>query len=267
MKKYTLLAILLFLVVGKINAQKIGVNTVLPLSDLHIHGKLQVTKDFNFGGTATSKGDSGEEGQVLKSNGEGKAPEWSTLTIPIVPPGSYAMTNTTVIVDHKGAQLEEEVGRRTYVKNEPIDTIPINDPKAKWIKLEELDSNLLITQDKNKVNLTLQTIASISQKGSSTNKTPIFTYAIGFFVDKKLKAVKTFKVEGKKDAFEVTTVITTLLNLKKGNHLLEVAVIPRKKDGFTGVLAIGRPNKDDEDLISAFMAQTSLKIDVFEVLN
>ncbi len=266
MKKHTLLAILLFLVVGKMNAQKIGVNTVLPLSDLHIHGKLQVTKDLNFGGTATTKGDSGEKGQVLKSNGEGKAPEWSTLTIPIIDPGAYAMTNTNVYVDHIGIELKEGTpDKRAYQLDEDINTKVNNEPNAIWIPFKELEADIVVNNSKNKVNLTLQTIGSITPTSSSLST---FTYAIGFFINDKLKSVKPFKVEGYKDTIEVSTLVSTINDLPIGTHKLKVAIITRlKSSNYSGVLAIGQPNSKKPDLVSEFMARTSLKIDVFEVLE
>ncbi|MCC9044218.1 hypothetical protein LNQ81_16220 [Myroides sp. M-43] len=267
MNKYTELTILFFLIILKVNAQKTGINVLLPLSDLHIEGKLQITKDLNFGGTESTKGFSGTNGQILKSNGEGKAPEWSTLSIPIVSPGSFTMTNSSVFVDHQGVILRDGAGRRVYELNEKLDTPPpSNDLKAVWTKFPQLiDIPIVIDNSKNKINLTLQTISSIAPKTSSKET---FTYAIGFFINNELKSVKTFKSEGTKDVFEVTTVISTLQNLPISGSKLTVAIMPRlKSSSNSGNLSIGCSNSEDPNLLSTFMANTTLKIDVFEVIN
>lgn len=267
MKKYTFFSILLFLIFESISAQKTGINVLLPLSDLHIDGKLQVTKDLNFGGTEFTKGSSGTNGQILKSNGEAKAPEWSTLTIPVVSPGSFTMTNSAVYVDHKGIELNSAAGRRVYQLNERIDTPPPSgDPNAVWTKFPQLiDIPIVIDQNKNKVNITLQTISSITPRSSSMET---FTYAIGFFINNELKSVKTFKAEGVKDVFEVTTLISTIQNLPTNGAKLTVAIMPRlKSSSNSGSLAIGCPNPGDLNLLSSFMANTTLKVDVFEVIN
>lgn len=267
MNKHTVYTLLLFLSIWEISAQKVGINVELPLSDLHLNGKLQVTKDLNFGGTELTKGSSGSNGQILKSNGEGKAPEWSTLTIPVVSPGSFSMTNSAVYVDHKGVELKDGVARRVYELNEKIDTpAPDSDPKAVWTKFPELiDIPIVIDKSKNKINLTLQTISSITPKSSSKET---FTYAIGFFINNELKSVKTFKSEGAKDVFEVTTMISTLQNIPTTGAKLTIAVMPRlKSSSNSGNLAIGCPNPGDINLLSAFMTSTTLKVDVFEVIN
>lgn len=266
MKKYTVLTIFLFIIIWKVDAQKVGINVELPLSDLHLNGKLQVTKDLNFGGTDSSKGSSGAKGQVLRSKGIGKAPEWNTLSIPIVSPGSFTMTSSAVLVDHNGIVLNEGVAKRVYELNEKIDTIPPKDPKAVWTRFPQLvDIPILIDNSKNKVNLTLQTISSIVPKSTSVET---FTYAIGFFINDELKSVKTFKAEGKKDVVEVTTMIATLQNLPTTGVKLTIAVMPRLKSSTkSGNLAIGCANAEDYTILSAFMANTTLRVDVFEVIN
>ncbi len=63
------------------NAQtnKVGINTETPQADLHTNGSLQITKELKVGGTSSTEGDYGQDGQLLVSNGDGNAPQWKTM--------------------------------------------------------------------------------------------------------------------------------------------------------------------------------------------
>ena len=60
------------------NAQ-VGIQTPTPQHSLHVNGSLQVVKDLNVGGNANTKGNSGNRGEFLMSNGTGNAPVWKTI--------------------------------------------------------------------------------------------------------------------------------------------------------------------------------------------
>ena len=68
----------LFVMSITLNAQ-IGIKTPTPQKTLHVNGSLQVVKDLNVGGDDRTKGNSGNTGEVLMSNGEGNAPVWKTI--------------------------------------------------------------------------------------------------------------------------------------------------------------------------------------------
>ncbi|PKF72285.1 hypothetical protein [Chryseobacterium sp. PMSZPI] len=68
----------LFVMSISINAQ-VGIQTPTPQHSLHVNGALQVVKDINVGGSANTKGNSGNKGEFLMSNGTGNAPEWKTI--------------------------------------------------------------------------------------------------------------------------------------------------------------------------------------------
>lgn len=61
-----------------INAQ-VGVNTENPQNTFHVNGEFQVTNEINVGGTESTKGNPGESGQILFSQGENKPPLWGNL--------------------------------------------------------------------------------------------------------------------------------------------------------------------------------------------
>lgn len=79
---------------------QVGINTSSPKSTLHLNGSLQITKDLNVGGTDTSSGYSGKEGEILTSNGVGKSPEWiepNKINIPQVINISNRTTTGTLV--------------------------------------------------------------------------------------------------------------------------------------------------------------------------
>ncbi|MCC9044220.1 hypothetical protein LNQ81_16230 [Myroides sp. M-43] len=262
MIKKIILAILI-LTTCNLLAQPIGVNTVTPMTDFHLNGSLQVTKDLNVKGSRTSKGTPGKVGQVLMSKGSDKSPEWVALSIPIVPAGSFTMIKSDVLIDSKGVVFQNGSSKRQYSENEDITTGANTD--AAWKPFADLIYTIEITKPQNKTNLTLQTIGHLSNDYDSGND-PTFTFSIGFFIDGKLKAVKPFGVYGGAMSFTVVTLIATVENLPVGKHTLRVAAIPRLKDQYKGNLAIGIPN-DKSTNLSSFMTNTSLQIDVLEVLN
>ena len=73
MKKTTML---LIIAGTTLHYGQVGISTTNPKADLHINGKLQITKDLNTGGTATTVGDSGKTNEMLFSQGPGLPPVW-----------------------------------------------------------------------------------------------------------------------------------------------------------------------------------------------
>lgn len=76
--KKKLLSMALFTMSLSINAQ-VGIYTSTPQSTLHVNGTVQVVKDLNVGGSATTKGNSGNKGEFLMSNGSGNTPVWRNI--------------------------------------------------------------------------------------------------------------------------------------------------------------------------------------------
>ncbi|KRB58419.1 hypothetical protein ASD98_23620 [Flavobacterium sp. Root186] len=54
----------------------LGIGSNAPASKLHVAGDMTLNKDLKVGGTATTAGNSGTDGQVLISKGSGNAPTW-----------------------------------------------------------------------------------------------------------------------------------------------------------------------------------------------
>ncbi|OXA93144.1 hypothetical protein [Flavobacterium hercynium] len=81
---------------------QLGVGTPTPQETLHINGTLQVTDGIYVGGNATTKGSSGEWGQVLQSNGPNKAPSWGELA-------KVPETEGTVIIVNGAFTVAQEI--------------------------------------------------------------------------------------------------------------------------------------------------------------
>jgi len=55
---------------------RVGIGTTTPQRKLHVTGPLQVTNEINVGGTGTTAGSAGANGQILTSGGAATAPSW-----------------------------------------------------------------------------------------------------------------------------------------------------------------------------------------------
>ncbi|WP_415328217.1 tail fiber domain-containing protein [Chryseobacterium sp. MMS23-Vi53] len=55
---------------------RVGIGTITPQRKLHINGPMQLTNEFNVGGTNTTAGSAGANGQILTSGGAATAPSW-----------------------------------------------------------------------------------------------------------------------------------------------------------------------------------------------
>ncbi|MET3038402.1 hypothetical protein ABXT08_20130 [Chryseobacterium sp. NRRL B-14859] len=58
---------------------QVGIKTPTPQNTLHVNGSLQIVKDLNVGGDYRTKGNSGNKGEFLMSNGTGNAPVWKSI--------------------------------------------------------------------------------------------------------------------------------------------------------------------------------------------
>ncbi|MCW3161126.1 C1q-like domain-containing protein [Chryseobacterium oryctis] len=104
------LSCLMFIISLYLKSQ-VGISTSTPKTSLHVNGDLQVTNEFQVGGSKNTSGDSGRSGSVLVSQGVGNSPVWKTLdevNIPVetnlsikttTSASSSANTSTPVIFD------------------------------------------------------------------------------------------------------------------------------------------------------------------------
>ncbi|MGE8514186.1 MAG: hypothetical protein ACN6N7_15910 [Chryseobacterium culicis] len=68
----------------------VGINTPTPQKTLHVNGALQVTNEFNLGGTASTAGSPGLTNQVLVSQGAGNPVIWKNVS-DLIPSNTYTL--------------------------------------------------------------------------------------------------------------------------------------------------------------------------------
>lgn len=68
----------------------VGINTPTPQNTLHVNGSLQVTKELNLGGTASTAGSPGLNNQVLVSQGAGNPAVWKNVS-DLITPNTYSL--------------------------------------------------------------------------------------------------------------------------------------------------------------------------------
>lgn len=88
MKKHLLLSSFLF---PLLCFSQVGIKTDTPKKTLHVNGSLQVVNELNVGGDSTTAGSAGTSGQFLISQGPGVAPQWTSVTIPVLDANSYKL--------------------------------------------------------------------------------------------------------------------------------------------------------------------------------
>lgn len=70
---------------------QVGINTTTPQKMLHVNGSLQIVNELNVGGNASTPGSPGTDGQFLLSKGPGIAPQWTSVSIPVLDVGAYKL--------------------------------------------------------------------------------------------------------------------------------------------------------------------------------
>ncbi|WP_454046710.1 hypothetical protein [Chryseobacterium sp. Marseille-Q8038] len=71
-------------------AGNVGINTPTPQKTLHVNGSLQVTRELNLGGTASTAGSPGLSNQVLVSQGAGNPVIWKNVS-DLIPSNTYTL--------------------------------------------------------------------------------------------------------------------------------------------------------------------------------
>ena len=73
---------------------QVGIGTSTPNSVLDVNGKTTLRKEIRVGGTSTTAGDPGLNGQVLVSQGEGLPPVLKSLNVSFIEEGKYRLINS-----------------------------------------------------------------------------------------------------------------------------------------------------------------------------
>jgi len=239
-----------------LNAQ-VGINTSKPKEALDIQGSLTVRQHLRVGGTNQSEGKTGRNMNLLVSNGENKAPEWKSLRIPVIKPKRYYLLYTDSFNDRVGVRPSTATGASTYNYGMSL--------PSSWSTISALTKEFTVTNADSKAYFLYEAVAHIN---SSTQYNGL-DFACGIFVDNSLIGVRTADLHQATAAtypfITYTLMATSQTSLSVGTHEVKVACTRRTNyGGFTGNLGVGT-NATGATNIDNFMAQSSLKIEIFEV--
>ncbi|WP_313383656.1 hypothetical protein [Chishuiella sp.] len=251
--KYIYFIVSLFSV---LNAQ-VGINTSTPKEALDIQGALTIRGHLRVNGTDINEGNTGRNMNLLVSNGENKAPEWKSLKIPVIQPKRYYLLYTDSFNDRTGVRPATVTGASTY--NYGM-TLPSN-----WSVISGLTKQFTVTNTDSKAYFLYEAVAHINSASQYSG----VDFACGIFVDNALIGVRSADLHQATAAtypfLTYTLMATSQSSLSVGTHEVKVACTRRANYGsFTGNLAVGT-NATGATNIDNFMAQSSLKIEVFEV--
>lgn len=260
MKNYILLTLILVLN-SQLNAQ-VGVNTSTPRSDLDIQGPLTIRGHIRTAGTDQVKGSTGRNTNLLVSNGNGNAPEWKSLRIPVIKPNRFYLLFADSYSDRSGVRPTTVTGKTAYTYDM---TLPSN-----WSTITGLTKDFTVTNSSSKVFFLYEAVV---HSNSATQYQGI-DFACGIFVDNRLKGVRVADLHNPTSTqypFNTFTLVaTTQTPLSVGTHQVKVACTRRENyaansNTSAAAIGIGTNASNNTTNVNNFMAQSSLRVEVFEV--
>lgn len=271
------LGLLLLLFTPIVYAQNVGIETNTPQTTLDVNGKVHVRKDIKLGSEAGTAGNPGNAGQVITSRGAGQNPVWAAAGGQITDLG-YGIKESVVLSDSQGVIYTGTAGNYTSDRITELTTEYLEDSELNaangWTEIIGLRSEITPTKTNNRIVVTLQTIAQAAVTGSTADA----VFAMGVFVDGKLKSVRPVSVLGSGSIFSIGTLFDTFENLtpKAGGvpYTVQIAVALRYRNVFS--TSSGAPSSagsewtvfigtsTDVTNTNSWMNTSSLKIELYE---
>lgn len=240
-----------------LNAQ-VGINTDAPKAMLDVRGNLTIQDKIYAGGSDTELGDPGKKGQVLVSQGENNPPAWKSLNVPNIKAGEFYVIFTDSYSDLIGQiffSSDNINGNPLYEENDLRTDSKFND----WKDISGLTQSFSVYNTDHKVNVTFEAIVQLSGSGSGS-----VDFACGIFINNQLKGVRveTIKQASSSHAFNTFLMSVIAENVNIGENEAKISCARIRSNGYSGSIGIGR---SIEDNINNFVAQSSLRIDVYEI--
>ena len=254
----------LLIIVGSlsINAfSQVGIDTKSPQASLDVNGDLGLRKRLFLDND--SKVSQGLSEQVLVSQGEGLAPTWKTLRIPIYEPNKFYLIFNDSFSDQTGLRITSGQAVTSNLSTDLVEGATLSTLKSKgFFEIANLTGKFMVNSTSSKVYFQFETV--VQQNNSTSTNGENIKYTCGIFVDGKLKSarINTIYTSSSTSTFLTHTQIGGTSNLTLGSHSINIACA--KLSGSRRDLAIGR-NVDAVTNINTFMAQSSLKVDVYEI--
>ncbi|ASW75081.1 hypothetical protein IQ37_00445 [Chryseobacterium piperi] len=256
---------ILFLSVGLSLSAQIGIRTVTPRAKLDVNGDINLRNKLVLLSTTNNSLSQGTNDQVLVSQGEGYPPVWKTLRIPEYEVNKFYLIFNNSFSDRTGVTFtgsEESSTASTrstsFVKGAAFSTF------NNFKKITALSQPFQVYSTDSKTYFQFETVIHTNFPANGNPDTAI-DYACGIFVDDKLVNLRqgNIKASSAASTFLTHNQIGIAENLTKGTHNISVACSRLKSyNTNNATLGIGINVATN---IDSFIAQSSLKIDVYEV--
>lgn len=247
---------------------QIGINTNKPQTDLDINGDLQIRGEIRLEENSTIN--TGESGQYLMSQGPGLPPTWGDIEIPELNTGDYLLTETTFAEDRIGVDIST-ISTNTISEDSKLD--------GDWSVVEGLTSKIKITEERNRMMFTTQTVvqSSYADVPKVDRGNLWFTVMCGIFIGKEGEPNSNFKLVSVRQgyikgghypqlAFQVTS---SYDNMAAGEYLIKVAYQRREQSShFDGIpVYFGKSFNTTPSITNSFMNKSVIRVDLFESTN
>jgi hypothetical protein len=250
---------------------QVGIGTSTPNSVLDVNGKTTLRKELRVGGTSTTVGNPGLNGQVLVSQGEGLPPDWKSLNVTFIEEGQYRLVNSYLSTDQVGISTLSSVAAADGIYQNSIGDDITDTSKGTWVKIDGLKNNFTVKDAKNK--LTYQFQSGVEMKAPTAGTSQNVSFACGVFRNSKLVAIRPDKISSTNNSERngiqdyIFTLNYTEQNVPAGAQQVEVACRKITSSNSTSQFTIGKNVSNTNNVSNAFTLESMMKIDVIEYVS
>lgn len=258
---------ILLLSIGLSSYAQIGIKTNNPKAALDVNGSVAFRRKLVLLNTTDSKLYEGTNDQILTSQGGGLPPMWKTLRIPEYEANKFYLIYNNSFADKAGVRFtsseQSTITSRsaTFTKNQTFSQM------NGFKKIPGLSQVINVYSTQSKTYFQFETVVQANFANVGNTDTSI-DYACGIFVDDKLVNIRqgNLKAINSDNPFLTHNQIGIMDNLTKGAHDVSVACSRLKSYNTANgaELSVGI-NTSTSTNIDSFIAQSSLKVDVYEV--
>ncbi|SFN47332.1 hypothetical protein SAMN05421594_2851 [Chryseobacterium oleae] len=256
---------ILLVMAGLSLSAQVGINTASPKAKLDVNGDVNLRNKIVVQNAQDNTLSQGNNDQILVSQGVGYAPIWKSLRIPEYEPNKFylifnnSFSDRTGVKFTSGEQSTITSKNTAFTKGADISNLP------GFKKIAGLSQPISVFSTDSKTYFQFETVVQADLPANGTTDISI-DYACGIFVDDKLVNLRqrNLKASSATSTFITHNQIGVVANLSKGQHTVSVACsrLASYRTGNDVVLAVGI-NADTN--INNFIAQSSLKVDVYEI--
>jgi hypothetical protein len=256
----------LLLPAGLLLSAQVGINTESPKAKLDVNGDMNFRNKIAVLDVTDNTLSQGNNDQLLVSQGEGYPPVWKTLRIPEYEPNKFYLIFNNSFSDKNGIvfpyydQASFTTSKAaTFTKGANISSL------KGFRRIEGLTQTINVFSTESKAYFQFETVVQADFGVNNSAADTSIDYACGIFVDDKLVNLRqrNLKANNSQYPFLTHNQIGIVENLSKGNHVVSVACSRIASYGESyKTLAIGTNTNTN---INDFIAQSSLKVDVYEV--